>query len=125
MNKKDREFGGPATLTTAWAKSLLKRMNFTKRRGTTKAKLSVDEFNCTKALFLQEIIDIIKMEEIPIEMIFNWDQTGLNLVPVSSWTMASKGSKRVEIQGLTDKRQITGVFCGTLLGEFLPANLCR
>ena len=56
-------------------------------------------------------------------MIFNWDQTGLNLVPVSSWTMASKGSKRVEIQGLTDKQQITGVFCGTLLGEFLPLQL--
>ena len=30
------EFGGPATLTKAWAKSLLKRMYFTKRRGTTK-----------------------------------------------------------------------------------------
>ena len=25
------EFGGPATLTPAWAKSLLKRMNFTQR----------------------------------------------------------------------------------------------
>ncbi len=30
-----QEFGGPATLTPAWAKSLLKRMNFTQRRGTT------------------------------------------------------------------------------------------
>ena len=30
------------------------------------------------------------MEEIPIEMIFNWDQTGLNIVLVSTWTMASK-----------------------------------
>ena len=95
-------------------------MNFKQRRGITKAKVSVDEFNHTKASFLKEIIDLIKMEEIPIDMIFNWDQTGLNLVPVSSWTMASKGSKRVEIQGLTDKCQITGVFCGTLLGEFLP-----
>ena len=28
------EFGGPATLTSAWA--LLKRMNFTQRRGTTR-----------------------------------------------------------------------------------------
>ena len=36
------EFGGPATLTTVWSKSLLKRINFTftQRCGTTKAKLS-------------------------------------------------------------------------------------
>ena len=30
------EAGGPATLTISWAKSLLKRMNFTKRRVSTK-----------------------------------------------------------------------------------------
>ena len=42
------EFGGPATLTTAWAKSLLKRMNYTQRRGTTMAKVSVEEFNQAK-----------------------------------------------------------------------------
>ena len=117
------EFGGPATLTTAWAKSLLKRMKFMQRRGTTKAKVLVKEFNQLKTSFLQEIIDVVKMEEIPNHLILNWDQTGLNLVPVSSWTMEKKGSKRVEIQGLTDKRQITGVFCGTLLGEFLPLQV--
>ena len=37
--------------------------------------------------------------------------------------MAAKGSRRVEICGLSDKRQITGVFCGTLLGDFLPLQL--
>uniref|UniRef100_A0A1X7SG32 DDE-1 domain-containing protein n=1 Tax=Amphimedon queenslandica TaxID=400682 RepID=A0A1X7SG32_AMPQE len=112
------EFGGPATLTTAWAKLLLKRMNYTQRRGTTKAKVSVPKFNQAKELFLQEVIDVVAMEDIPIDLIFNWDQTGLYFVPVSFWTMTSKGSKHVEIQGLTDKRQITGVFCRTLLGEF-------
>ena len=61
------------------------------------------------------------MAEIPMELIFNWNQTGLNLV--SSWTMTAKGSKWVKILGLTDKCQITGVFCGTLLREFLPIQL--
>ena len=117
------EFGGPATLTTAWTKSLLRRMNFTKTRGTTKSKLPVEEFNKLKASFLQDIVDNVTMEEIPPQLIFNWDQTGLNLVPVASWTMELKGSKRVEIKGLDDKRQITGVFCGTLVGEFLPIQL--
>ena len=37
--------------------------------------------------------------------------------------MAPNGSKRIELKGLGDKRQITGVFCGTILGEFLPIQL--
>ena len=102
------EFGGLATLTTAWAKS--------------KAKVSVEEFSRIKAPFLQEIVDVVRMEEIPMDLILNWDRTGLNLVPVSSWTMAAKGSKQVEVQGLSHKRQITAVFCGTLLGDSCPFN---
>ena len=92
-----QEFGGPATLSPTWAKSLLTRMNFTQRRGTTKAKVNIKEFEAAKTRFLQEIIEVVKVEEIPVELIFNWDQTGLNLVPVSSWTMDLKGSKRVAI----------------------------
>ena len=50
------------------------------------------------------------MDEIPSQLIYNWDQTGVHLVPSSNWTVAKKGSKRVEIKGLKDKRQITAVF---------------
>ena len=117
------EFGGPATLSKAWAVSLLKRMNFTKRRSTTKCSVPPENFTQEKSKFLQQIVDLVKMEDIPPELIFNWDQTGLNLVPASPWTMAPKGSKRIEMKGLADKRQITAVFCGTLLGEFLPVQL--
>ena len=63
------------------------------------------------------------MEDIPPQLIFNWDQTGLHLVPTSCWTMAQKGQKRIRIRGLKDKRMITGVFCGTLIGDFLPIQL--
>ena len=37
--------------------------------------------------------------------------------------MEVKESKQVEIAGMNDKPQITGVFCGTLMGEFLPLQL--
>ena len=37
--------------------------------------------------------------------------------------MARKGSKHVEIKGLEDKRQITGVFCSSMVEEFLPIQL--
>lgn len=79
-----QELAGPATLTSAWVKSLLKRMNFTQSRGTTKARVNVEEIREIKSSFLQEIITVVKMEEIPIELILNWDQTGLNLVPMST-----------------------------------------
>ena len=60
------------------------------------------------------------MEEIPYDLIFNWDQTGLNIVPGSVWTLDRKGTKRVEIAGIDDKCQITAVIRGTLSGKLLP-----
>ncbi len=60
------------------------------------------------------------MEDVPIELILNWDQTG---IPSSNWTMDKCGVKRVEMIGVGDKRQITAVFCGSVLGDFLPIQL--
>ena len=117
------EYGGPAVLNKSWARSLLRRMNFTKRKGTTKSKISIEEFHKLKKQFLQDIVDTVTMEDIPPELIINWDQTGLNLVPASSWTMALKGSRRVEIKGMNDKRQITAIFCVSLFGDLLPVQL--
>jgi len=37
--------------------------------------------------------------------------------------MEEKGSKQIEVAGLNDKRQITAVFCASLVGEFLPVQL--
>ena len=37
--------------------------------------------------------------------------------------MNEQGARRVELVGLSDKRQITAVFCGNLLGAFLPIQL--
>ena len=63
------------------------------------------------------------MEEIAAEVVLNWDQTGMKLVPSSVWTMERQGERRVEMVGVNDKRQITAIFCGTMLGEFLPLQL--
>ena len=63
------------------------------------------------------------MEEIPPELIINWDQTGMEIVPSSSWTMNQCGAKRVDMVGLDDKCQITVVLCSTLTGELLPVQL--
>ena len=56
-------------------------------------------------------------------LVINWDQTGLNFVPYAEWTMDVKGSRRVEVAGLKDKRQMTAVFAGSADGNFLPPQL--
>ena len=63
------------------------------------------------------------MESIPDSLIINWDQREINYIPVSEWRMAKEGSKRVEVTGLKDKRQITAVFAGSMSGDFLPMQL--
>lgn len=73
--------------------------------------------------FLNEVVATVTIEEIPPELILNWDQTGLKIVPSSSWTMDQCSVNRVETVGVNDKRQITAVFCGTIVGDFLPIHL--
>ena len=63
------------------------------------------------------------MDEIPLQLVINFDQTGINYIPTSSWTMEKQGSKRVEIIGKDDKHQITAVLAGTMAGDFLPIQL--
>lgn len=118
------ENGGPFEATKYWAHSLLKRMKHVQRKSTTaKSKYTVANFAQKRKEFLQDIYDIVAMEEIPPELVLNWDQTGIKLVPSSSWTMERQGKKRVEMVGVNDKRQITALFCGTMLGDFLPVQL--
>ena len=45
------KYGGPDTLTTSWAKSLLKRINFTKRWASTKYSHPADELEKEKEEF--------------------------------------------------------------------------
>ena len=115
--------GGHIHITRDWGKNILHRMGMVKRRASTKAKVSVDDFEELKEQFLLDIKVCVNMEDIPLDLVINWDQTGMHYVPVSSWTMAKEGSKRVEICGIDDKRQITAVFGVTMTGDFLPVQL--
>jgi hypothetical protein len=85
--------------------------------------MTVVDFEMVKTQYLMDIKMITEMDGIPEQLIINWDQTSIEYVPVSSWTMAPRGSKRVDIIGKDDKRQITDVFACTLSGDFLPIQL--
>lgn len=99
------EYGGHIELNKAWAYSLLHCMKFVKRKSTTaKSKFTAADFARLKKEFLDYLNTTVAMEEIPPELVLNWDQTGIKLVPVSAHTMDQRGSKRVEVTGVNDKR---------------------
>ena len=43
------------------------------------------------------------MDEEPPELVLNWDQTGIKIVPTDTWTMDVHGSKHVELIGLKNQ----------------------
>ena len=110
-------------LTKPWAQYLLERMGYVKRKATSTAKVTVDDLASLKKQFLLDIRGIVEMEEIPQDLILNWDQTAVNYVPVSNWTMAKEGTHKVAITGVDDKRQITLVLAASMTGKLLPLQL--
>ena len=115
-------FGG-IEITKGWAQSLLSRMGMVKRKACSKNKVSPEHFDSVKEHFLLNIKQLVDLEDIPPPLIINWDQTAINYVPPASWTMEVEGSKRVDLVGKDDKRQITACFAGTMEGDFLPPQL--
>ena len=111
------------TLADGWAKYLLQQMGFVRRKAMIKAKLSVEDFEEVKKDYLLDIQVVISMDEIPKELVVNFDQTGIHYVPVSDWTMAEEGAKRAKLAGKDNKRQTTAAFAGSMSGEFLPPQL--
>jgi len=95
--------GGHILLTKHWAQYLMERMGYVKWKATTKAKVTVENLAALKEQFLLDIRGLVEMEEIPPDLILNWDQTAVNYVPVSNWTMAKEGSKSVPVAGIDDK----------------------
>ena len=110
-----KEFGGTVQLSKGWAKQVIHRMGFTKRRANSKAKVTPANFEEIKKTYIIEIKSVVAIEEIPPQLVINWDHTAIKIVPSSSWTMEKKGVKRIEIVAIDDKRQITAVLACTYI----------
>ena len=63
------------------------------------------------------------MNEAPPELIVNWDQTALHLVPTGQWTMHRTGDKIVPFSSSDEKRQVTAVLAASLTSDFLPPQI--
>ena len=109
---------------TSWAKSLFRRMGFKKRTCTT-SKPEIPELakKEAKLIFQHQIVDHVERHSIPPSLIMNFDQTPLKFAPVSSQTLAKKGSKHVAVSGQAFKKAITATFGITFSMDFLPMQL--
>ena len=69
-------------------------MGFVQRRGSTqtKAELSDEQISKLKHTYLSQIEGMIKVHNIPSELVINWDQAGVNVVPLKNWTMEQQGA---------------------------------
>ena len=73
------EFGGPTTLEKEWARHLLRRMGFSKRRAKSTSKVTPSDLDEVRKNYPIEIYSVMKMEDLPDSLIINWDQTGMKL----------------------------------------------
>ena len=74
---KDANLLSGMNLAKGWAKYLLSRMGYVKRRATSKAKVTIKNFDELKYLkedYLVEIKHVVEMDEIPTDLIINLDQ---------------------------------------------------
>ena len=94
--------------------SLFLTLSHERKATIAKSKFSNASFAKVKKEFLNDLAAVVELEEIPPQLVLNWDQTGIKLVPVSSHTMDRQGCNRVEVIGVTDKRLIRALFCGSL-----------
>ena len=89
--------GGHILLTKNWAKSLLHRLGYVKRPASSKAKVSVPEFEAHKDQFAFDVKSII---EIPKELVINWDHTGIHYVPEKTGPWPKKDPRGLKLQEL-------------------------
>ena len=75
-------------------------MKFVRRKATTaKSKHTPEDFAAVKQAFLDDMVALATMEDVPPELVLNWDQTGIHLVPASTWTMDKEGSNTLKSLG--------------------------
>jgi ATP-dependent helicase YprA (DUF1998 family) len=84
-----------ALLNRGVSKSIFRRMDFTKRKGTKTAKKLPENFADIKTKYLLEISQCICMHGIPEDLVINMDETGVSYTFTGGYTMEKTGSKQV------------------------------
>ena len=97
------EFGGYMKLGKEWARSVLRRMGFSKRRGNSKSKVKPDDLSVLRLNYLMDIKGVVEMAEIPDDMIINWDHTAMKIVVVGLWKSVAPSVLRSKASRISDR----------------------
>lgn len=62
-----------------------------KRKGIKGVKHFPEDYEDIKGAFVKRITDNVTKYKIPNELVINWDQTAINLIPCGEWTMHESG----------------------------------
>ena len=73
--------------------------NFTKRRVSMKCGNPSENMEDVRQEFLGEIVETVELGKVSADLIFNWDQTGILMVPSGPWTR--KAGKEFQLLGTT------------------------
>lgn len=101
----------------------MRRMGFVKRKVSNAGKVLPAEYTELKEQILADIAAEVILNDILSDLVINWDQTGLKIVPTGEWTMNLARDKIVPVVGSDDKREITAVLAATASGKYLPPQL--
>jgi hypothetical protein len=73
--------------------------------------------------FLLQTSFLVREHSIPKGLVFNWDETGIEICNLGQYTMAKRGSSEVRLVGVGDKRQITVTTATAMDGVTLPLSV--
>lgn len=73
-SQRSSDCSGPIVIKN-WAERFLDRMGLVKCQAATKAKVTPSNFGKVKQQYLADIPSFVFIEEIPDDLIINWDQT--------------------------------------------------
>ena len=99
------------------------KWGYVKRKASNAGKIPISRFCELLDVFLADIAAEVIINEIPKDLIVNWDQTGLLFVPSGEWTTNLAEENVIPITASDDKREITAVLAVSMSGEFLPPQL--
>ena len=113
------ENSGHINVNKSWANLFLARYSFVKCRATKATRKVPADFQKKQEVFVTNVQETIMTKAIPLELVINFNQTGVKIVPVAKWTLDTKGMKQVDVIGLKDKREITMFLAGTASGHMV------
>ena len=104
-----------------WTKNFVKsKLNWNYRASTTSTGKLPKDFEEQDKAMIQHCAYLVKVHNIPQELVVNSDQTWIHLVLTGgSKTWKTKGAKHVKVHGAEDKRQITIIISSAIDGYCL------